>query len=75
MVDGKENYKFGLGVEGLNKWEVDSNIISNEEVCGDNSSNNKIWWRPLRSDGTSEDKVAVILAIKQNINNRVLIRS
>ena len=47
---------------------VDSNIISNEEGCGNNSSNDKIWWRPLPSDGTS-------LAIKQEINIRRLLRS
>ena len=47
---------------------VDSNIISNEEICGNNSSNNKIWWRPMPSDGTS-------LAIKQEINIRRLLRS
>ena len=44
----------------LKKWEVNSNIISNEEICGDNSSNKKIWWRRLPGDGTSEDMVAVI---------------
>ena len=51
----------------LKKWEVDSNIISNEEICGDNSSNKKIWWRRLPGDGISKDMVTVILAIKQNL--------
>ena len=57
----------------IKKWGVDSNIISNEEICEDNSPNNKIWWRPLPSDGTSEDMVAVVLAIKQkNFIGRLL---
>ena len=52
----------------LKKCGVDSNIISNEEICGNNSSNDKIWWRPLPSDGTS-------LAIKLKINIRKLLRN
>ena len=59
----------------LKKWEVDSNIKSNEEICGGNSSNNKIWWRRLPGDGTSEDMVSVILARKQEIKIRISFRS
>ena len=53
----------------LEDGEVDSKIRGNEEIWRDNSKN-KIWWRPLPGDGTSEDMDAVILARKQKINIR-----
>ena len=54
--------------KGRGRFEYHIKLNESEEICRDNSSNNKIWWCPLPGDGTSEDMVAVMLAIKQKIN-------
>ena len=71
----KLKHPFMAVKKGRGRFEYHIKLNESEEICRDNSSNNKIWWCPLPGDGTSEDMVAVMLAIKQKINIKRLLRS